>query len=149
MYYSKSITRTLENHATALIRTAEASEKYAKSLKNATWVLAVATIVLAITAGLLAIAPFRMIEYRNLFIKDLIYGHYNRKSLSRHQSEVVIAPIKLQLEALEFGDKQSTTGSADLSPSIVRRLHPPPSLNNPALIPPERGFSFLKMNRYL
>jgi hypothetical protein len=45
---AKIIERALESHAKALKQSAEASEKHARSLKNATWTLVAATVVLAI-----------------------------------------------------------------------------------------------------
>jgi hypothetical protein len=53
VYSGILVRRALAEHAAALIRSAEASEKHAVSLKWATWALVIATIALgAITAGL-------------------------------------------------------------------------------------------------
>ena len=50
---STRIEKALDTHAKALIRSAEASEKHAVSLKWATWALVVATIALVlVTLGL-------------------------------------------------------------------------------------------------
>jgi len=47
-YSSKLLEAALEKHSKALITAAEASDRYAKGLTKATWVLAGATIVLAL-----------------------------------------------------------------------------------------------------
>ena len=46
-YSSKILENALSKHAAALTKAGEASDRYAKSLTCATWVLAVATIILA------------------------------------------------------------------------------------------------------
>lgn len=54
LFSSLILQKTLTDHASALVRSAEASETHAKSLTIATWVLAAATIVLALTTIYLA-----------------------------------------------------------------------------------------------
>lgn len=52
IYFSKMVERSLKNHADALNHTAEASEKYARQLALATWVLVFATFVLAFVSAI-------------------------------------------------------------------------------------------------
>jgi len=59
LYSSKTLATALDKHAAALIRSAEASEKHAKSLTRATWFLVVATMALVIVSLGLWLAPIR------------------------------------------------------------------------------------------
>jgi hypothetical protein len=52
VFSSKTIERSLNEHAKALNESSKASEKHAASLTRATWVLGFATIMLAIFTGL-------------------------------------------------------------------------------------------------
>lgn len=56
LYSSKMIKHALEDHASALVKAAEAADKSARGLKIATWVLACATVVLAAATVVLAFA---------------------------------------------------------------------------------------------
>ena len=56
-YSTKLLEAALAKHSEALVLSAEASDRHAKSLSHATWVLAAATIVLVVVTLMLFFKP--------------------------------------------------------------------------------------------
>jgi len=48
---SEQVVHSVEAHAAAVVKSSEAAERHARSLKRATWALFVATLVLALVAA--------------------------------------------------------------------------------------------------